>query len=264
MVMDPAEQWSINLTAGGYEHRCQDKDDLKQIKRLGSAWRRILGATRLAPPASAFEIGCGGARNLAKLALNGFSVGGIDLSRAVLARAKQFIAEVESVSDVRLNIELVKDDFFNFQSEKRYDLVYHYGVVEHYLDPERRAEFWRKALELTVAGGWIASVVPCGQHLMRPMTRERELLGYRHELAEIDYSCSSHAEELERAGMVNIRALPHSYFFFLSDHPNQAVRKVLYPTIFVIGNVLLPWLPLPSSVAEKLAHTLIVVGQKPE
>ena len=119
-------------------------------------------------------------------------------------------------------------------------------------------------MELANPGGWLVSVVPCGQHIMRRMTRERELLGYRRELAEIDYSCSSHVEEFRNAGVVNILAMPHSYFFFLRDHPSQAVRKVLYPLLFSIGNIVLTWLPLPSSLTEKFAHTLIVVGQKPE
>jgi SAM-dependent methyltransferase len=264
MATDPGRQWAINLTEGGYEHHCKNKSDLRKIKRLGMAWRRIFKATKISPPRHAFEIGCGGGQNLATLAMNDFTVSAVDISDSVLARAKGFIAEVEAVSGTRLNIEIVEGDFFTFQSEARYDLIYHFGVVEHYLEPEHRAQFWQKAMELAAPGGWLVSVVPCGRHIMRRMTRELELLGYRRELEEIDYSCSSHVEEFEKAGAVNISAIPHGYFFFLGGHPAPLVSKVLYPLFFPIGNMVLTWLPLPVSLAEKLAQTLIVVGQKPE
>jgi hypothetical protein len=95
------------------------------------------------------------------------------------------------------------------------------------------------------------------------MVRAQELCGYQHRLAEIDYSCASHAAEFAAAGLVDIRVLPHGYFFFLSGHPSRAIRRFLYPPLFALGNAVLPWLPVPASVKERFAHTLIAVGRRP-
>lgn len=263
MSYDPGAQWSTNLKEGGYVHHCHSERDLHRIMRLGSAWRRIFRYTRLRPPASAFEVGCGGGDKLAALALNGFSVAGIDVSSDVLNRARAYFAEIEAVRKSALDATLIEGDIFSFAGSGTFDLVYHFGVVEHYLDDERRRSFWARSVSLASPNGWIVSVVPCGSHLMRRRMREQELLGYQNRLAEIDYSTASHAAEFQAVGLQNTRVLPHNYFFFLSGHPNVWVRRLLFPLMFGLGNALLPWLPLPVTVKERFAHTLIAIGQVP-
>jgi SAM-dependent methyltransferase len=262
MALDPGAQWAINLTEGGYENHCRSEDELRKIKKLGFAWRRILTATGVRPPAEVFEIGCGGGEQLATLALNGFSATGIDVSPDVLARARRYLAEIEAVAATPLRAKLIDGDFFSFTTPRRYRLVYHFGVVEHYLDPADRARFWGKAVELTAPGGWVVSVVPCGRHLMRPRMRAEELCGYQHRLAETDYSAAIHRAEFERAGLGDIQVLPHGYFFFLSGHPSPAVRRIGFPLLFGAGNAVLPWFPVPAAFKERFAHTLIVAGRK--
>jgi SAM-dependent methyltransferase len=263
MAISPGEQWAINLTEGGYENHCRTADDLRKIKRLGLAWRRILGATGLAAPASVFEIGCGGGEKLATLALNGFAADGIDISPDVLDRAKQFFAEIGDIGGDPLRIGLNQGDFFAFDTDRRYDLVYHFGVVEHYLQADDRARFWDNAVKLTAPGGWVVSVVPCGRHLMRSRMRAEELCGYEHRLAEIDYSAASHRDEFARVGLVDVRVLPHGYFYFLSGHPSAMVRGLAFPPLFAIGNACLPWLPAPAALTERFAHSLIAIGRRP-
>ena len=263
MARTPAEQWAVNLTEGGYDNHCRDAADLRRIARLGWAWRRILDATGLAAPATAFEIGCGGGGQVASLAVNGFTVRGIDISPDVLDRARRYLGEIGAVSGRPLDVELVQGDFLDMPAAHRFDLVYHFGVVEHYLQPADRAAFWAKAAALTAPGGWVASVVPCGRHVMRRMVRDRELCGYQHRLAEIDYSTASHAAEFAGAGLIDIRVLPHGYFFFLSGHPDRRVRRFAFPPLFALGNAVLPWAPLPASLKERFAHTLIAVGRRP-
>jgi SAM-dependent methyltransferase len=263
MAYDPGAQWAINLQEGGYENHCRDAQDLKRIKRLGSAWRRILRTTGLRPPAAAYEIGFGGAEKLATLGLNGFAIGGIEVSEAAFARARQYVREIETVGSLKLDVRLELGDFFSQHADSKFDLVFHFGVVEHYLDDQRRAEFWRRATALAKSGSWIVSVVPCGRHVMRRMMREQELCGYLTRLAEVDYSCASHAAEFHEAGLRDVRVLPHNYMFFLSGHPNRWVRRLVFPPLFVLTNVLLPWMPLPLVWKERFAHTLIAVGRVP-
>jgi SAM-dependent methyltransferase len=262
MAYDPSAQWAVNLTEGGYENHCRGEDDLKAIRRFGFAWRRIFAATGLSPTIATFEIGCGGGEKIAPLALNGARASGIDVSRDVLERAGRYIGEIEAVSGQALGIDLVQGDFLAFESADTFDLVYHFGVVEHYLDGQDRARFWGRAVALARPGGWVASIVPCGRHIMRPLARERELLGYQNRLAEIDYSAALHEDEFRAAGLTEIKVLPHGYFFFLSGHPSALVRA-LYRPLFIFGNVVLPYLPLPVSVLERFAQTLIVVGRRP-
>jgi len=262
MALDPGAQWAVNLTEGGYDNHCRSPDELQNVKKLGFAWRRILAATATRAPAAAFEIGCGGAEQMATLALNGFGVTGIDVSPDVLARARAYLSEIETVLGKPLSAELICQDFFSFETDRRFRLVYHFGVAEHYLHAQDRTRFWAKAVRLAEPGGWIVSVVPCGRHLMRARMRAEELCGYQGRLAEIDYSAAVHRSEFEAAGLRDIRVLPHAYFFFLGGHPNSAVRA-LYRPAFAAGNALLPWLPLPAGLKERFAHTLIVVGRKP-
>ncbi len=159
---------------------------------------------------------------------------------------------------------MVRGDFFDHKSSETYDLVYHFGVVEHYLDANDRAMFWQRAIDMTSPGGWVVSVVPCGRQLMRAKVREQELCGYRKSVAEIDYSSALHVDEFRQAGLDDIRVMPHAYFYFLNGHPNAVIRKIIYPMLFIFGNALLLYLPLPVAILERFAHTLIVVGRKPE
>ena len=261
MANDPARQWAQNLVAGGYDAHCESEADVRRIARLGLAWRRILRATGLKAPASVFEIGCGGGEKLATLALNGFRGEGIDISRDVLARARNYFREIEAQSRRKIEMELNEGDFLSHASERQFALVYHSGVVEHYLDADSRRSFWNAAYGLTAPGGWIVSIVPCGRHIMRRKMRDRELYGYRRELAEIDYSSRLHIEEFRNCGLVKIRSLPHGFFFFLSSHPSRAIRKFVYPALSGFALLVSPM--VPSRFSERFAHTLIVIGQKP-
>lgn len=263
MTGDPAEAWTKALVAGGYEHRCRSPGDFRKIRRYGQAWRRILRATGLRPPASAFEIGCGGGIHLATLAANGFDVAGIDISRDVAARARRYIGEVSGYSDRPLSADIRTGDFLSTDVGGAFDLVYHFGVVEHYLDEDRRRAFWLRAADAAKPGGHVVSVVPCGAHAMRCAVRERELLGYRKDLAEIDYTVALHAAEFREAGLRDIVVMPHSYLFFLSAIQAPLFRRVLYPAAYAGANAILPALPLPAQVMQKLAHTLIAIGRKP-
>ena len=263
MTSGPAEAWIQALAEGGYDHFCRTPDEFRRVRRLGQAWRRIMRTTRLSSPATAFEIGCGGGVHLATLAANGFHVSGIDVSPAVADRARRYLSEVAAFGNGEISVDITTGDFFETNGISQADLVYHFGVVEHYLDPGQRQEFWRRAVEIAKPGGYVVSVVPCGRHLMRKAMREKELLGYRHALAEFDYSCEIHRTEFQAAGLRDVVLLPHAYLFFLSAFPSPPVRKMVFPAAYALANTVLPLIPFPEATAERLAHTLIAVGRKP-
>lgn len=256
---DASKLWQKELALDGtYEHHCYSKYEMEKLKRLGQVWHRILKVTKLKQKNRVFELGCGGGIHLARLALNGFEVHGIDVSSAVANRAQNFLKEVSEFQPIEATVEVA--NIFEYQSSQLYDMCYHFGVVEHFLELSQRQEIWKKLYSLTKPGGWIVSVVPCGQHLMRSMAREHGLAGYN--IPEIDYSCSSHRKEFEDLDLQRIYALPHNYFSFFSAHPLQLVSKVIYPVSFILGNITIPFLPLSEKVKETWAQTLIVIGRK--
>jgi SAM-dependent methyltransferase len=257
---DVSIAWQKELQSGGYEHRCQSPREFCKLKKLGWVWKRILRATGVRAPARVFELGSGGGIHLASLALNGYETHGIDVSAEVTERAINFLREVNAYQPITASVETAS--IFDEESRQEiYDMCFHFGVVEHFLDNSDRAEIWRRLIRLTKSGGWIVSVVPCGRHFMRTMVREQGLAGYR--IPEIDYSCESHIRELQQAGLVSVRGLPHNYFAFLSAHPSRFVSKLLFPFAYLFGNILMPISPIPNSVREILAHSLIVLGRKP-
>jgi len=251
--------WQEALKSPGeYEHHCYSAKDIKKIKRFGRAWQRILNITKLKPSARLFELGCGGGIHLANLAVNGFEVHGIDISDAVIARAQNYLEEVRKFQSIKVSVEVA--NIFEYETSDSYDMCFHFGVVEHFLDISERQQIWNQLYALTKPGGWIVSVVPCGQHFLRKMIREKGLAGYN--IPEIDYSSNSHKQEFEYLGLNPIFTKSHNYFSFLSAHPSLIVSKVIYPTSFLLGNVMIPSIPISENVKEKWAQTLIVIGKK--
>lgn len=256
---DASNAWKESLSHGGYEHHCSSIEDFRRIKRFGLVWRKILQITKLPPSSHLFELGCGGGTHLANLAVNGFAVHGIDVSDAVVKRAENYLEEVAKFQSIKASVEFA--NIFEYQSSNLYDMCYHFGVVEHFLELSQRQQIWHTLYSLLKPGGWLVSVVPCGKHFMREMVREKGLCGYN--IPEIDYSCASHHQEFDNIGLNPIYTLPHNYFPFLSAHPSRLVSKVFYPLLYAGGNMLLPHIPISDDIKEIYAQTLIVIGRKP-
>jgi SAM-dependent methyltransferase len=256
---DVVNAWKNNLQEdGAYSFRCHTTHDITRIKYLSRVWKKILKLTKLAPPARLFELGCGGGNHLAKLALNGFEVHGIDCSPAVVSRAHKFLNEVKVFHHITAHAEVA--DIFHYKSTVLYDMCYHFGVVEHYLDHKQRQEIWERLYNITMPGGYIVSVVPCGQHIMRKMMKKYGIGGYN--IPEIDYSIDSHVAEFKKVCLNNIQAEPHCYFGFLSSHPSKIISRLVCPLLFIVGNLFIPNLPIRNSIAERYASSLVVIGRK--
>ncbi len=258
-VYDTNEAWKQAFEQGGYEHHCCSWKEIKKIKRLGRVWKKILHLTQIQPSAHLFELGSGGGRYLVQLALNGFETHGIDISEIAVANTQNYFREVNQFQRISTTVEVA--NIMDYSSAKLYDMCFHVGVLEHFLEASERQQIWKNMYELTRPGGWIVSVVPCGQHFMRKMIREQGLAGYN--IPEIDYSCDLHRYEFQNLGLESIDVVPHNYFAFLSAHPIPFVSKVIFPFLFIVGNVCMPYLPVSVKVKERCAHVLIAIGRKP-
>jgi 2-polyprenyl-3-methyl-5-hydroxy-6-metoxy-1,4-benzoquinol methylase len=260
--MDASKAWVEKLKGSGYEHHCSSTQDVETVKRLGRIWSETLVRTKLDPHAKLFELGCGGGRYLASLALNEFETHGIDISPEVVARCQNYLNEVKAVSNTQMLATVENADIFNYDSFEQYDLVYHFGVVEHFLEPEERKLIWQKLYQLTKPGGWMMSAVPNGSHFWRGCIRKNHLCGY--DVPEIDYSVRLHENEFLNIGLQDVIALPWNYFGFAEDIVYGKISKSIAKVIFLSSNVLMPLLPLPRSMKEKFAHGLLAFGRKPE
>ena len=258
--MNTSNKWVENLKYEGYEHHCNSQQDLAAIKKLGRIWRETLKRTGIKPPSTMFELGCGGGKHLAALALNGFHVHGIDVSPEVVTRCQNYLNEVSRFADTSILATAEKADIFEYNSSAQYDLTYHFGVVEHFLQVSERMMIWKKLYDLTKPGGWVMSAVPNGSHLWREHIRKNNLCGYN--IPEIDYSVTLHEKELIDSGFQNVIAIPWNYFGFAKGIVKGKINKALAKTVFLTSNGVMPVVPLPRTCKERFAHSLLVLGKK--
>lgn len=261
MQDNASKAWEMKLHPTGYEHHCATLDDLTRITKPGRILKKLISHINLQPQTTIFELGCGGGRYLATLALNDFSVHGIDVSPDVVSRCRNYLNEVEKLAGHKLQASVKHADIFNYKSPKLYDLTYQVGVVEHFLDLKDRMFIWNKLFEMTKPGGWIVSAVPNGSHLWRTKMREERLCGY--DIPEIDYCVTSHEQEFKSAGLKDVIAFPWNYFGFAEGMSNTLLTKLFAKIIFYSSNLVLPVVPCPRNFKEKFAHTLLVFGRKP-
>jgi SAM-dependent methyltransferase len=257
-----AEKWRKDLEQHGYDH-ANEAIDIKSLEHFPRVWKKIFSALpqelRTRKDRSAFEVGTGGARHLVSLALNGWRSAGIDVSKDVLDRAHEFIRKVESIVGRSLNIELILADLFDYSSEEKFDVVFHFGVIEHFLEDEVRLEFLRKMFELTRPGGYVLSVVPSGVHPERARFKNEHLGGY--DIPEIDYGPDLMRKELEAVGAKNIEVLPHNLFGYFPVDNDKGLKK-LFKKLFFYAVQLLPASWFPKKFSYRHAYSLIAIGRK--
>lgn len=258
MIHDPAENWKKILLNCGYQHHnCETLFDYLYLKRLTMTWRQILKITRLKPPASCFEVGCGGGIQIVRLALKGFLCTGIDVSQQVLERAKQFICSVNHFTKTELPIQLIEGDFMKIDIKKfegKYDLVFNVGVIEHYLNIEDRINFLHKKSILAKPGGFIVSVVPSGIH---PFRQEKKFLGWGgYNVPEIDYSSEMLYEEMRAISLTDIVVIPNNLFGYFLGRSKCWSDKIAYIFLQLFA------IFLPNPLREKYAYSFIAIGRK--
>jgi len=254
---DTARRWQAELEAGGYERRITTSAEFRRLLRLSRTWRTILGATRLRPGAAVFEFGCGGGNQLIPLALHGYRCAGVDCSEDVLARFRRLMADAERFSGRRLSIRLHHGDFLDFRSDEPHELVFNFGVIEHFLDDDERRRAVARMFSLCAPGGHVVSVVPSGTHPLRARMRAEGLGGYR--VPEIDYTPVLLEAEMREAGASAVRVIPHNLFGYRLLVPATAFPRLGHRLVFW-GAQLLP--RVSSRFTVRHASSFICVARK--
>ena len=263
--MNVGQEWRKALEKEGYGHAALKKDDCPKLKKFSRIWKRALGIIQLDASSfqnrSVFEFGCGGGKHLIPFALNGFRCVGIDVSPEVLDRARQYIQEVSSLCGAELPIELISGDFLEYQAPGGlYDLVFHVGVIEHFLDDEERQRTLQKMFALAKPGGYVVSMVPSGMHPIRQKMKKLGLGGYG--IAEIDYTPEIMAREFKACGSADYMALPHNVFGYLLIDDAKGLVKLGQKLLYYVVQIIPPRF-LPYDFAVRHASTLIGIAKKP-
>lgn len=231
---------------------------------LSRMWRRILKHTglKLSKQISVLEFGCGGGAQLVPLFSNGWSCVGIDCSEEVLSRAQQYVKQVvdgELLRSDKGSIVFICDDFLNYKNDNFFDMTFQFGVLEHFLNDEERAQYLQKMFDLTKQDGFVVSSVPNGEHLFRAQQKAMGLGGYK--IPEIDYTVESLKEEMIRCGASSVQVLTHDLMGYRKIRYEKGLHKIIDLAIYLIWQIpLFQALPLP--VRRCHAYWLIAIGKK--
>lgn len=257
-----AEKWVEVLKRDGYEEHIYKKSECRKMKKFSRVWRRIFRCINLNPygrnDLSIFEVGCGGCKHLVQFALNGWKCVGIDCSEEVLKRAKNYIREISRICRNKLDIELIYGDFLNYiPIEEKFDIVFHVGVLEHFLNLKERMIALKKMFDLTKPGGYVISIVPNGIHPLRKEMKEKGLGGYF--IPEIDYTPELLFREMKEFGRRDIHIFGHNIFSYLLLKKS---RWFLFKKIIYLIWQIIPISLLPSKFIFRKAGTLIAIAKK--
>lgn len=259
-----ADKWIKGLHEAGYEHHVFSPAQCEKLRKFSRIWKRILRHLPLEPEISlsVFEFGCGGGKQLVMFALNGWRCVGLDCSESVLLRAKNYINEVVEISHKKLDVGFICADFLSYQPPplSSYDVVFHVGVLEHFLNEEERLLALKKMFELAKPGGYVISIVPSGVHPLRSRMRTEGLGGY--DIPEIDYTPMLMNEEFKKMEASEPKIFAHNLFGYLLIDTAQNKITRLIKKIFFYFLQLIPPSFLTEQFSNRHGTTLVGIARK--
>lgn len=254
------EAWKTQLqeNENDYKEIFTIKDYQRFRKRPNRIWQRIFKFIRTKKNPSFFEVGFGGGKNLVQIALAGYKASGIECSADAVKRCQNYIKEAEKISGRVFNIDLILGDFFGLETKEKYDVIFNFGVIEHFLNKADRLNMWIKKKQLLSSGGLAVCYVPSGVHVRRVLMREKKLGGYN--IPEVDYSPQSLKEEMEEAGFKNVKVYPIQLFgYLLHIPPPQGFTKICCYLLYYIANYF--YKILPDGFRIKHGYNLLAIGE---
>jgi 2-polyprenyl-3-methyl-5-hydroxy-6-metoxy-1,4-benzoquinol methylase len=256
------DQWREALSRGdGYKHKFIN---CKESSKANRVWKRILKIiNKNNSKLKFFDIGSGGGQNVVMLAMNKHSCVGIDISEDVINRSKDYINVIKNNCgdvDVKVYVDNIFELNILHEHKESCDVVYHFGVIEHFLEDEERILFLENMMKLLKPGGYVVSVVPSGSHPLRERQQKESIWGYL--VPEVNYNYRLMFGELESVSLENIKVLPHSMFTYLTwDRSNKL--KYLLRKIFFLSMQLVPIKLFSNKFSFKHCGSVIGIGRKP-
>ncbi len=265
MAIKVADKWRTAWKKSGCEFSVSDKRGCERLSKFPRAWKRILKEIKINPfsrnDLNIFEVGCGGGNQIIMFALNGWKCAGLDCSKEVLERAQSYIQEASGICKKDLEVNFICEDFLNYapSNDLKFDIVFHVGVLEHFLDESERLLSLKKMFGLLKPGGYIISIVPSGVHPLREKMKKLKLGGY--DIPEIDYNPFLMKKEFEQCGAKEVKILPHNILgYFLIDNKNFIINT--FERIIYYFFQIIPSSVMPFNFSLKHASTLIGIAKK--
>jgi len=139
-------------------------------------------------------------------------------------------------------------------ADSTFDLVMNEGVVEHWLDEEKRLQVLREMVRVAKPGGTVAVLVPNGVHPLICRWQSR----LHHSAPPMTlYSANRLGGELQRAGLGQI--------YTDGIYPWRSwMRLAPWHRLYMAGALLDHIVPLPRDVRQRWGINLISLGKKPE
>lgn len=123
----------------------------------------------------------------------------IDLNKRMLNIAKN------TLSKVQCETEFINMDFFNFKSNKQYDIVHSQGVVEHF-ESKKRYELLKKHCEATKIKGYCIIFFPIPSKSYLFFRKIAEFLSIWNFPDEVPLKRKIIVEEMKSLGFVAIKS----------------------------------------------------------
>ncbi len=133
----------------------------------------------------------------------------IDFNEKMINISKTTLAKVQC------EVEFINLDFFNYESDKQYDIVLSGGLIEHF-EPERRYELLKKHCAATKSNGYCLIYFPTPTKSYRFFRKIYELLGLWIFTDEVPLKENVVIEEMKS---LNFKAIKSNIFwkYFLTE-----------------------------------------------
>ena len=214
--------------------------------------RRVLEYAQLSDTAVILEPGCGSGRRSVALGTMGYRVVFLDYTPQMLFNARQLAGNAQVGWSFFVQGDLESLPF----EDDTFDMVFNEGVVEHWLDTERRAHVFREMARTTKPAGTVSIVVPHGKHPLHSWWRRH---GYPGEQVPMHYYGPDNlAEELRRAGLqeIEVGGSEERPWSIINHWPRKEALRLI---AFAAHRLL----PVPAALNTKLNINLLGLGRKP-
>lgn len=237
------------------------------LRHAKSEWiAKLLAYTKLIPGSSGriLEAGCGTGMFSLSLASVGFAVDAFDYNEEALSFARDLERKARRETP-EMSVLFYRGNILEIDAASdTYDLVFNQAVLDYFCVAAERKQALREMVRVARHGKWVAVIVQHTQHPFHKWWRWLGWEGYTNQPPVYAQTPAALAGELKEAGLVNVRVdgiYPWKAFFF---YPSWYGRwKLADNLVYLLGQVLNRFVPLPRALRSILALQFLVVGQKP-
>lgn len=214
---------------------------------------QTLRIAKLNDQTSLLEVGCGA--GFAPTYLNGNfgSFCGVDYSQQLIQYANQFNAGPHT--------EFVTANIKDFDSAKKFDLVFAIGLLHHLDDLQALLEDMKNMLN---PGGWLIANEPQPANPLISLARKiRKKVDSNYSSDQRELSAKELREAYQQAGLVDIKVIPQG--FFSTPFAEVPIKPQLLMAPFAALSTLADKAIecLPSFLISKLSWNLVIAGRRP-